>query len=162
MKLVSEPTPNLVETECESAVTSGSSECDVTSTKCAVHPVILTPASSACRWAWVPLNSGNRAGWMLMSRPRHNLTNSPVKILMKPAKHTISTPDATNSECIAISNSRRDLYAVWAITCWENKHFIIIVKTHSHVILCLLIFLELLTSLFVYFVIWLKSPSSFL
>jgi hypothetical protein len=93
-----------------------------TSTKCAVQPVILTPASRACRCAWTPLNRGSKAGWMLIRRPRHNLTNSPVKILMKPAKHTISTPAAINSECTAISNSSRDLYAVWDTTCWDSNN----------------------------------------
>jgi len=89
---------------------------DLTSTKWTVQPVILTPASRANLWAWAPLKDGNRAGWMLMIRPRHSLVNLPDRIRMKPAKQIRSTREASSSAWHAISNSSLVLYFVCSMT----------------------------------------------
>lgn len=81
----------------------------LTETKCTVQPVSVTPASSACLWACMPLKDGSRDGWILRRRPCHLLTNSPVRMRMNPARQMSSMP-ASSSACVrAASNSCRDL-----------------------------------------------------
>lgn len=41
----------------------------LTATKWTVQPAILTPACSACFWAFTPLNEGSSDGWMFSSLP---------------------------------------------------------------------------------------------
>ena len=80
-----------------------------------------TPASKTSLCACMPLNEGSREGWIFSSRPRHFRTNSPVTILINPAKQTSSTPASSNAACTAMSKSKRLLKFLCLIT-WKTDN----------------------------------------
>src|ERR1700738_276701 len=55
------------------------------STRCTLHPVTLTPYSSASGTACAPGNAGSSAGWVLRMRPMNRERNCGPRIFMKPA-----------------------------------------------------------------------------
>lgn len=53
--------------------------------------------------------------------PSHFLTKGPDKILMNPARQTMSVEYSSRTWSIAVSNSTRLLYNLWLITCNRKK-----------------------------------------
>ena len=94
----------------------------LTTTKWTVQPLSLTPALRTSRWACMPLKDGNNDGCVLSILPFHFFTNSPVNILMNPAKHTISTQDFSKALWIAMSKSFLARKFLWFMTLEESGH----------------------------------------
>lgn len=53
--------------------------------------------------------------------PFHFLTKGPDKILMNPARQTMSVENSSRTWSIAVSNSTRLLYNLWLITCDRKR-----------------------------------------
>lgn len=66
----------------------------------------------------------------------HIKCHPPVKILMKPARQTISIPAANSASCTAASNSSRLLYFLWSITWYiiTGSRYEILRKKNYHFI----------------------------
>lgn len=53
--------------------------------------------------------------------PSHFLTKGPERILMNPARQTMSTENSSRTWSTALSNSTRLLYNLWLITCNKKR-----------------------------------------
>ncbi len=79
----------------------------VSSTKCTVQPLNLTPCAMAWHCASNPGKAGKRLGWMLRMRARYAVVKAGESSRMKPARQMSSTPRSVRAAAISCSCSAR-------------------------------------------------------
>src|SRR3990172_105235 len=107
MRAESGSTVSAPRTLTASCITMGP-ESSPSSTTGTVAPLSLTPCSRAWRCASSPGKAGRSAGWTFRIRPRKARTSVGESNLMKPARHTSSTPCSRISATRSASNASRD------------------------------------------------------